>query len=358
MLLAEALLAQNVGIGTATPNPSAMLDVNSTTRGLLAPRMTTAQRNAIALPAKGLLVYDTDLNALYHYNGNAWAAVGGSGSFSLPYSGTTSQAGDAFSITNNGAGTAISGTVSANSVAAIEGNSNATIGGFGVLGSSTSATGFGVGGTNITGTAVYGFSSGSGTALRGVSTNGYGLLSSGNLRLTGGNTNPSAGAVLTSVDANGNAVWKPKNVAFNAYNNQSHNIAHNTSTTLFLDAEAFDYGNNFNVLSAPVDNNTFIVPVSGVYHLSARTAISISSLTTNIYQSQIRLRVNEIDILEIRGNEPDNQGGSSEIALAISETLHLNAGDKVKIIVVQKNGLSITGTQLFNSFNGHLVFAD
>jgi hypothetical protein len=127
---------------------------------------------------------------------------------------------------------------------------------------------------------------------------------------------------------------------------------------LFLDAEAFDYGNNFNVLSAPVDNNTFIVPVSGVYHLSARTAISISSLTTNIYQSQIRLRVNEIDILEIRGNEPDNQGGSSEIALAISETLHLNAGDKVKIIVVQKNGLSITGTQLFNSFNGHLVFAD
>lgn len=357
--ISAATIAQNnIGIGTSTPNSSAMLDISSTNKGLLTPRMTTAQRNAIITPAKGLLVYDTDLSALYHYNGNAWTAVGGSGSISLPYSGSTSQAGDAFSITNTGTGTAISGTVSANSVAAIEGTSNASTGGYGVLGTSTSATGFGVGGNNTTGTAVYGFSSGSGTALRGVSVSGYGLLSSGNLRLTGGNTNPSAGAVLTSVDANGNAVWKPKNVAFNAYNNQTHNVAHNTLTTLFMDAEAFDYGNNFNVLTAPMDNCTFTVPVSGVYQLSARTTLSISSLTTNIYQSQIRIRVNDIDILEIRGNAPDNQGGSSEIALAISETLHLNAGDKVKIIVIQKNQLSITGIQFNSSFNGHLVFAD
>jgi hypothetical protein len=358
MLLAEALLAQNVGIGTATPNPSAMLDVNSTTRGLLAPRMTTAQRNTIALPAKGLLVYDTDLNALYHYNGNAWAAVGGSGSFSLPYSGTTSQAGDAFSITNNGAGTAISGTVSANSVAAIEGNSNATLGGYGVLGSSTSATGFGVGGTNITGTAVYGFSSGSGTALRGVSTNGYGLLSSGNLRLTGGNTNPSAGAVLTSVDAIGNAVWKPKNVAFSAFNQQFRSLQASAATTLFMDAELFDYGDNFNLVSAPVDNSTFIVPVTGVYHLSARTRIVLTSGTTNISQSEIRIRVNGIDVAESWGNAPDNSIGSSRIDLAINETFRLIAGDKIKIIVYQQNALDITATIQSSSFNGHLVFAD
>jgi hypothetical protein len=356
---AWSLFAQNsVGIGTAIPNTSAVLDISSTSKGLLTPRMSTVQRNAISTPAKGLLVYDTDLNALYHYNGNVWTAVGGSGSFSLPYSGSTNQTVDAFSISNTSAGTAISGAVSANSVAAIKGNSTATVGGYGVLGSSTSTTGFGIGGINETGTAVYGFSSGSGTALRGVSTNGYGLLSSGNLRLTGGNTNPSAGAVLTSVDANGNAVWKPKKIAFNAYNTQTHNIAHNTLTTLFLDAETFDYGNNFNVLTAPVDNSTFIVPVSGVYHLSARSSLSISSLTTNIYQSQIRLRVNDIDILEIRGNAPDNQGGSSEIALSLSETIHLNAGDKVKIIVIQKNQLSITGIQLNSTFNGHLVFAD
>jgi hypothetical protein len=70
------LLAQNnVGIGTQTPHASAVLDVSSlssTNRGLLAPRMTTAQRNAIANPAKGLLVYDTDINSLFHYNGSVW----------------------------------------------------------------------------------------------------------------------------------------------------------------------------------------------------------------------------------------------------------------------------------------------
>lgn len=43
-----------VGIGTTTPNASAALDVTSTTKGLLIPRMTTAQRTAIASPAAGL----------------------------------------------------------------------------------------------------------------------------------------------------------------------------------------------------------------------------------------------------------------------------------------------------------------
>jgi trimeric autotransporter adhesin len=76
-----AAIGQNVGIGTQTPHASAQLDVSSTTRGLLAPRMTTTQRNAIASPAKGLLVYDTEVNGLFHYNGSAWVnlAAGGGG---------------------------------------------------------------------------------------------------------------------------------------------------------------------------------------------------------------------------------------------------------------------------------------
>lgn len=54
--------AQNVGInGTgALPDGSAMLDVSSTTKGFLTPRMTLAERNAIATPATGLLIYQTD----------------------------------------------------------------------------------------------------------------------------------------------------------------------------------------------------------------------------------------------------------------------------------------------------------
>ncbi len=48
------------GIGTTTPDASAKLDVSSTTKGLLAPRMTAAQKTAISLPANGLLIYQTD----------------------------------------------------------------------------------------------------------------------------------------------------------------------------------------------------------------------------------------------------------------------------------------------------------
>ena len=58
VITATALSHAQVGIGTTTPNPSAMLDVTSTTSGLLIPRMSTIQRVAIASPAEGLIVYD------------------------------------------------------------------------------------------------------------------------------------------------------------------------------------------------------------------------------------------------------------------------------------------------------------
>lgn len=57
-----------IGIGTVTPNASSVLDISSTTKGMLAPRMTTAERTAIATPAESLLVYDTTVKAFYFYN--------------------------------------------------------------------------------------------------------------------------------------------------------------------------------------------------------------------------------------------------------------------------------------------------
>lgn len=75
------LFAQNnVGIGTTTPNGSAILDISSSTKGLLIPRMTTAERNAIATPATGLMVFDKTTNTFWFYNGNAWTEMSGSGS--------------------------------------------------------------------------------------------------------------------------------------------------------------------------------------------------------------------------------------------------------------------------------------
>jgi trimeric autotransporter adhesin len=62
--------AQNVGIGTNTPHASAKLEINDTAKGILIPRLTIAQRNAIASPAKGLMVFVTTDSGFYFFDGN------------------------------------------------------------------------------------------------------------------------------------------------------------------------------------------------------------------------------------------------------------------------------------------------
>ena len=69
----------------STAAASSVLDIRSTTKGMLAPRMTTAQRTVISAPATGLLVYDTDTKTFWQYNGTAWAEVGSGGSGSAQY---------------------------------------------------------------------------------------------------------------------------------------------------------------------------------------------------------------------------------------------------------------------------------
>ncbi|GAA4393814.1 hypothetical protein [Hymenobacter koreensis] len=83
--------AQSVGIGTASPASSAALEVSSTSKGLLLPRLTTAQMNAVSQPVPGLLVYNTTENKFYGY-----------GIGSTP--GTIAQTGQgaSFPITNGG----------------------------------------------------------------------------------------------------------------------------------------------------------------------------------------------------------------------------------------------------------------
>ena len=85
----------NVGIGTVVPDASALLDLTSTDKGLLVPRMTQTQRSAIVTPATGLLVYCTDsVNAsnpstFYYYTGTIWVPFLGSGWLLTGNSGTT-----------------------------------------------------------------------------------------------------------------------------------------------------------------------------------------------------------------------------------------------------------------------------
>jgi hypothetical protein len=65
----------NVGIGTTSPNAAALLDLTTTSKGFLPPRMTTTQRNAITSVPAGLMVYNTTLNKLNVYNGTTWETV-------------------------------------------------------------------------------------------------------------------------------------------------------------------------------------------------------------------------------------------------------------------------------------------
>jgi len=74
VVIAHILNAQGVAVNTdgSAPHASAMLDVKSITGGLLAPRMTSAQRIAISTPTAGLMVYDTDMKEFYHHDGSVW----------------------------------------------------------------------------------------------------------------------------------------------------------------------------------------------------------------------------------------------------------------------------------------------
>lgn len=65
----------NVGIGTSSPSASAILDAQSTTKGVRMPNMTTTQKNAISSPAAGLMVFDTTLAKLCVYSGSAWQTI-------------------------------------------------------------------------------------------------------------------------------------------------------------------------------------------------------------------------------------------------------------------------------------------
>ena len=63
---------QGVGIGTNTPDASSILDITANNKGVLFPRLTTAQMMAIVNPATGLMVYNTSAIRYYYFNGNLW----------------------------------------------------------------------------------------------------------------------------------------------------------------------------------------------------------------------------------------------------------------------------------------------
>lgn len=413
--IATATNAQSVSVNTdgTTADASAILDVKSTTKGVLVPRVTTAQRTAIASPANGLLVYDTDVKSFWYHNGIAWTNItgaGGGGTLSLPFEATVNTPGTAFKIANgttaiegsstsnpgvygyseNGSG--ISGNSTngfgvfatstyGNAIRTNTFNSNPTIlstnsngtgtairgeasgvSGVGVFGTGASTTSYGVRGTNTVGTGIYGFStsgygilasSNSGVGLRTSSTTGNALEVFGKLKIYGAGVNVQNGAVLTS-DAEGNATWKVNRVAFRATGSGS--IADLANQVLTINTEEYDYSNGFNTATG-----SFTVPVTGIYSLGSQIKYALTNdIDDNIEYADIMIQIargaNSFFIASPIATIKNEEDASYATALVTGD-IRLLAGDVVSIKGHQSNSAQAT-VAWSAKFFGHLVFAE
>jgi len=217
--------AQNVAVNTTgTPaDASAMLDVSSTSKGFLAPRMSTVQRTGIPSPANGLMVFDTDTKSYWFFS-TTWKEItnGGGGNFSLPYNGSFSDPSKLFSITNTNT------TAGANAIYGKTSNegSGLTIGsqtagvwgdnssGYGVVGSSNSAAG-----TMGVSALWHGVLGSSGSAdfagVYGINSNGIGVMGVNASTATNKGAvtaiNQSTGVALYAESTGGMAVYGKTN---------------------------------------------------------------------------------------------------------------------------------------------------
>ncbi len=226
-MYSQAQVAINTDSSSA--DPSAILDLKSSSKGLLLPRIKDISTNPIANPKAGLLVYDSATKATWIYDGASWVKQG---SFTLPYSASASSSSSAAlnisntATTGNAVGlygsttSSSDGTGAVSGVTAVMGEVLPTSGGgysAAVRGINRSTTGLGIG--------VIGYQAGSGWGVYGEAPSGVGIYGSsisgyagyfrtvsgkalytiGSVQLTG--IGEGAGKVLTS-DANGIATWQ------------------------------------------------------------------------------------------------------------------------------------------------------
>jgi len=110
VVITTNMFSQGVAINTDSSNPdaSAILDVKATDKGVLIPRMTQSQKNAIASPATGLLIYQSDgTSGFYYYNSSAWVIINydntvSAGSSNYIQNGTSTQTSSNYNISGNG----------------------------------------------------------------------------------------------------------------------------------------------------------------------------------------------------------------------------------------------------------------
>lgn len=385
-------LAQSVGVGTNTPHASSALDINSTNKGILIPRMTSAQRTGIASPATGLLVFDTDAGGFYFYSNGDWVSLSGGGTGSALWSSTGTN------ITNTNTGNVMIGvgnpfskfTVSADQIGFTQQSTNGQVKvgffthptqGAYIQTHSNHALNFstGNGAPQITLLPSGDVGIGTTTPSSRFHVEGPSLLN-GDVSINGAlkvsSSSPGIGKVLTS-DANGNASWAPisdvsekigfcmRGVVLNGANILAPN-AFRKIHFAFLNA---DYGADYNdVTKTP--SSSFIVPVSGFYNFNAVVTLLDfeGPLIEADYFTDIQLRIVAIRngnlIQLVRQIDQPYRDTNLDDNLSISTNINVRvlAGDAISVELLHtnssnKNAVVATTTET-NIFSGTLLFKD
>jgi hypothetical protein len=312
ILLVKNNFAQNVGIGTSNPAASALLEIKSTNKGVLIPRVSLINafdNTTIPTPAPNLIVFNTNDalttgNGMYFNNGTAaspnWEKVG---ELKLPYYNATSSASNVFTIENY-------------SMSAL---------GNGIKG--FSQNGYGIAGSSVAGTGILAYSS-AGTAME----------INGKLEIKGNGQVPGPGKVLTC-DAIGNATWEGA-IAFSSTGIQPDGAAEISSGVdkkVAFYTEDYDLGNNYNPSNATpgLPWSTFTAPVKGVYHFDMKICWQNSIETNHGVSLELRSSLNGVVKRHTRSTA---EMTSWWLENTISKDLLLEAGEQVYGVASHNSG--------------------
>jgi hypothetical protein len=292
-----------VGINAdnSAPHSSAQLDVKSTTKAFYPPRMTTAQKNAIASPQAGAVVYDITLGQLSFYNGSSWVAAAGAG-LSLPFNQSASQFtgydGGLFKVTNtlpgiSGEAVALNGTITGSdgfAIRAMATNTSAFLtGAIYATNSSTNNNGYGISGSHAGGGPGIVGGSNSGIGVSGGSTTGIGVNGQGGTHGIKGLANGSFGYGVFG-EANGNTATGVRGESSADYGTGVSGFSNGTTGSKGV----YGYSQNGTGIEARSFNGTGIIVSSTNSHALLTTGGNVGIGVTNpttILDLKSRMRI-------------------------------------------------------------------
>jgi hypothetical protein len=310
----QQIFAQGVGINTTSPDPSAALDIQSTNKGILIPKVALTHltdKTTIANPANSLMVYNTNVNltygAGYYFNegtANSPSWVGLS-KLTMPY---------------------YYGGSSTTPLLQIDNYNNTDVGLI----------------------AIKGYGAGSNTGVYAKSDNRFALEVDGRMRIFGNGQAPGLGKVLTS-DASGNATWQG-GVAFSTIGvdgaGEQVLVPENSVFKVPFNEKRYDISDNYSAA-----DHSFTAPVNGIYHFDTQVSWFGSS-------AQVDLRLMLVRNGQLFTLVNNVLASSVNTSSVLSVDQLLQKGDTVYVAIFRVTGSQlILNQELVRSFfNGRLVF--